>query len=609
MAKYLGIPLTVSNGNRIPLTAQSNKVENPTFEGTQTPSGVNFVLSSGWRLNNSGGGAAASSSEFTSEGAKIEWPATNPPSSTYLRAWNVSSASNLIVFTKGKAYKMTYTISSSNNDSGLRLENGASIISLPTTVGTHEVDLVADIETFTIIRNNTVSSGATIVVSSVYVKEIAATETPTYVSPELVPDSDLLDSSFWNVQSNWTMLDDGVATHAGGLSNLVPKRLDGTGYLPLMEQRKYVATFTVDSIADGFVKLWDYQNGATYLTATTSGTYTKEFTASSIAISLSSDSSNAVVSYFSVKEVSSSTIGDSIPLKYEVTSQAKGGWYGAENASIGILGETITVTPSVADAESRAIQKIKLTVGKKYLFTLDYSGGDVNNTPEIQLTHSATGISGFPVAHYNYNYASGKAGLVFTPVEESTWISLGRQSSLGSVSISYSNISVKEFSYTNYLQVADGGFKKSIKEGDVVFNTSTGDEGVVKDVVTDNVLLMSNDNFSTEGVFFNVFAANNDTRGNEIIRTDKYITSEYDENPSNPQESSFWFAGGSNADKLTMSQLMPATNTFFVANVIEEYVERLNNQSATRSRLDIPLDAFRDHQYGELLMITDITLS
>ena len=185
MAKYLGIPLTVSNGNRIPLTAQPNKVENPTFEGTQTASGVNFILSSGWRLNNSGAGAAASSSEFTSEGAKIEWPAATPPSSTYLRAWDVGSASNKVVFTVGKGYKMTYTISSSSNDLGLRLENGASVISLNTSVGTHELDFVADIDIFTIIRHSSLSSGATIVISSIYVKEIVATETPTYGSPEL----------------------------------------------------------------------------------------------------------------------------------------------------------------------------------------------------------------------------------------------------------------------------------------------------------------------------------------------------------------------------------------------------------------------------------------
>ena len=589
MAKYLGIPLTVSNGNRIPLTAQPEVLNNT------TPSGSDWAAIA----------TAPSTFSITPEGILLNVVSGN---FAYMR----SLLNNYFVV--GKSYVATIRFKRTAGSGGGVLfkqsEDTSQQLTVNFTGEAQEVSYKFKANTdgrFYVNRNG--SGDYEFLVSHISIKEIAATEAPTYVSPELLPDSDLLDSSFWNVQSNWTMLDNGVATHAGGLSNLIPKRLDGTGYMPLMEQRKYVVTFTVDSIADGFIKLWDYQHGVTYLTATAPGTYTKEIIASSIAISLSSDSSNAVVSYFSVKEASSSTIGDSIPLKYEVTSQAKGGWYGAENASISILGETITVTPSVADAESRAVQKIKLTVGKKYLFTLDYSGGDANNTPQIQIAHSADGLGGFPVAHYNYNYASGKAGLVFTPVVEAAWISLGRQSSLGAVPISYSNISVKEFSYTNYLQVADGGFKKSIKEGDVVFNTSTGDESVVKDIVTDNVLLMSNDNFSTEGVFFNAFASNGDTRGNEIIRTDKYITSEYDENPSNPQESSFWFAGGSNADKLTMSQLMPATNTYFVANVIEEYVERLNNQSATRSRLDIPLDAFRDHQYGELLMITDITLS
>lgn len=589
MAKYLGIPLTVSNGNRIPLTAQPEVLNNT------TPS------SSDWAII----ATAPSTISIIPEGVLLKVVSGN---FAYMR----SLINNY--FVAGKSYVATIRFKRTAGSYGAVLfkqgEDTSQQLIVNFTGEAQEVSYKFKANTdgrFYVNRNG--GGDYEFLVSHISIKEIAATETPTYVSPELVPDSDLLDSSFWNVQSGWTMLDNGVATHAGGLSNLIPKRLDGTGYLPLMEQRKYVATFTIDSIADGFVKLWDYQHGTTYLTATTSGTYTKEFTAQAIAISLSSDSSNAVISHFSVKEVSSSTIGDSIPLKYEVTPQAQGGWYGVGNASISILDKTITVTPSVADAEARAIQKIKLTKGKKYLLTLDYSGGSANNTPQIQIAHSADGQGGFPVANYSYNYDSGKAGLIVIAVLDSAWISLGRQNSLGTVPISYSNISVKEFSYTNYLQVADGGFKKSIKEGDVVFNTSTGDESVVKDIVTDNVLLMSNDNFSTEGVFFNAFASNGDTRGNEVIRTDKYITSEYDENPSKPQESSFWFAGGSNADKLTMSQLMPATNTYFVANVVEEYVERLNNQSATRSRLDIPLDAFRDHQYGELLMITDITLS
>jgi hypothetical protein len=410
-------------------------------------------------LNNSGAGAAASSSEFTSEGAKIEWPAANPPSSTYLRAWNVSSASNLIVFTKGKAYKMTYTISSSNNDSGLRLENGASNISLPTTVGTHEVDLVADIETFTIIRNNTVSSGATIVVSSVYVKEIAATETPTYGSPELVTNGDFNDASDWT-GTNWTVSGNGKAVHATTNTNYLIQSMG------LESGKKYAIQWTVV----------DYSSG---------------------------------------------TLG---------ISAASGTKSGDDTVSANGTYNTVLVSNGTA----------------------------------LQI------------------YATGVASL--------------------------SSVSVKEVQ-DNYLQVADGGFTKSVKEGDVVFNTSTGTEGVVKEVIDNNVLLMSNDNFSTADEFFNVFAANGDTRGNQLIKTDNYIMSEYDENTSNPQESSFWFAGGKNSDKVVLTQLNPATNTFFVAGVIEEYLERLNSQSATDSRLDIPLDAFRDHQYNEILTTTAITLS
>ena len=178
----------------------------------------------------------------------------------------------------------------------------------------------------------------------------------------------------------------------------------------------------------------------------------------------------------------------------------------------------------------------------------------------------------------------------------------------GDTTWSLSNIVINEAEY-NYLQVSDGGFTKSVKEGDVIFNTSTSTEGVVKEVIDNNVLLMSNDNFSTAGEFFNVFAANGDTRGNQVVRTDKYIMSEYDENVSSPQESSFWYAGGVDADKVTLAHLVPATNTFFVAGIIEDYTQRLNAQSATSSRLDIPLDAFRDHKNSEVLVTTSITLS
>jgi len=470
MAKYLGIPLTVSNGNRTPLTAQPNKVENPTFEGTQTADAGNFILSSGWKLNNSGAGAAASSSEFTSEGAKIEWPAATPPSSTYLRAWNVGAVSNLTVFTVGKAYKMTYTISSSSNDSGLRLENGASIISLNTSVGTHELDFVADIDIFTIIRNNTLNSGATIVISSIYVKEIAATETPTYGSPEYVTNGEFADDSDWNIT-----------------------------------------------------------NGGWNASGPSSGSWACDGTQTS--------STN-----LAQPNVFQGLTGKKVVISFEITAYTAG--------SVRFIAGDGSITGS----------------SKSRIGTHETIGF---------VTNDATGLNIQADADF-----------------------------VGSVS----NVSVKEVEY-NYLQVADGGFTKSVKEGDVIFNTSTNTEGVVKQVVDSNVLLMSNDNFSTAGEFFNVFAANGDTRGNQVVRTDNYIMSEYDENVSNPQESSFWYAGGVDADKVTLTHLVPATNTFFVANVIEEYTQRLNAQSATASRLDIPLDAFRDHKNSEVLATTSITLS
>ena len=74
-------------------------------------------------------------------------------------------------------------------------------------------------------------------------------------------------------------------------------------------------------------------------------------------------------------------------------------------------------------------------------------------------------------------------------------------------------------------------------------------------------------------------------------------------------QSSFWFAAGIEADKVTLTQLNDAVNTYFVADIIERFVQRLNAQSATASRLDIPLNEFRDHKYNQVLTTTAITLS
>ena len=171
------------------------------------------------------------------------------------------------------------------------------------------------------------------------------------------------------------------------------------------------------------------------------------------------------------------------------------------------------------------------------------------------------------------------------------------------------NASIIEVSLGNYLQVVGGDFLTTCKVGDVVFNTTDNTEAVIVQVLDNNTLLLSNDNLSTAGDVFSIFAGNGDTRGNQILKIDNYIISEYDEATSAANASSFWFAAGPQADKVTLTQLNNAVNTYFVADVIERFVQRLNAQSATASRLDIPLDEFRDHKYNQVLTTTAITLS
>jgi hypothetical protein len=171
------------------------------------------------------------------------------------------------------------------------------------------------------------------------------------------------------------------------------------------------------------------------------------------------------------------------------------------------------------------------------------------------------------------------------------------------------NVSVTEVSLGNYLQVVGGDFLTTCKVGDLVFNTTDKTEAVIVQVLDNNTLLLSNDSLSTAGDVFSIFASNGDTRGNQILKIDNYIISEYDEATSAANASSFWFAAGPQADKVTLTQLNNAVNTYFVADVIERFVQRLNAQSATASRLDIPLDEFRDHKYNQVLTTTAITLS
>ncbi len=600
MAKYLGIPLTVSNGNRIPLSGQPEIFDNNTFEGTPVVNGDNYDLAPNWRLRSTAG----TSSTFTSDGVYFNWTGGN---STYLRAAN--GATNLDIFEIGKAYEITYTINESSEDNNLRIENGDSLVQLSTKLGKNTKKFIAKQTDFTLIRNSSVLSGS-VGVKSIYLKEIAATETPTYGSPQLIPNSDFTTSGNWNFSSGAVSISNDELTFASS-SN---ETFASTATTVLQKFKRYVVKIDITSLTGDNPRIrlvagGDAATYSPYYSAT--GVYTHTFTA------IGNNTNGKIQVYFYSDTTGGATvnsvtlyeepylIGTSELLKDNSFNLDNNSWSFFPNTGWSISDGKATRSGYVTN--SKIWQNIPVEAGKSYKFsyTRTYQSGDGQTNIYTALDGVVGNQSTFGILDstaVGQETVEGFFAVSFTGNLE--FNIYGIADFTGSIS----NASVKEVQY-NYLQVADGGFTKSVKEGDVIFNTSTSTEGVVKQVLDNNALLMSNDNFSTAGEFFNVFAANGDTRGNQLIKTDNYIMSEYDENTSNPQESSFWFAGGKNSDKVALTQLNPATNTFFVAGVIEEYLERLNGQSATDSRLDIPLDAFRDHQYNEILTTTAITLS
>lgn len=241
---------------------------------------------------------------------------------------------------------------------------------------------------------------------------------------------------------------------------------------------------------------------------------------------------------------------------------------------------------------------------------------ELTNSPNgkrFELTYDVIATNGTTLAiedSQNIDLNTSTTGtnrkITFTWSKVSVFLTIKRVTSGTNVTID--NVSLKEVQY-NYLQVVNGDLLKESKVGDVVFNSTDDNEAVVVQVINNDTLLLSNDILSDAGDAFSIFAPNGDTRGNQILRIDNYIISEYDEATSAPNQSSFWFAAGPQADKVTLTQLNDAVNTYFVADVIERFVQRLNAQSATASRLDIPLNEFRDHKYNQVLTTTAITLS
>ncbi len=431
------------------------------------------------------------------------------------------------------------------------------------------------------------------------------TVTPTYGSPEYVTNGKFSDASDWNItQGGWNASGPSSGSWACDGTQTQSTNLGQPDVLQGLMGKKVVISFEITAYTAGTVRFVTGDSSIAGSLESSVGTHeTISFVTSGGSgynINIQADS-NFVgsVSNVSIKEVPFVEDSNLVTYPYTQSFNLEQNW-SAVNSLLNFKGDGSA--PRYADS------KVNLEFGKTYRVKFDILNKTLGGTVNAGISNTGY-FSGVPSSQ-RVTTSTGDTSFDFIAVLEDV---VGKDDEIKIVGQSTDTFTIANFSVTevqyNYLQVADGGFKKSVKEGDVIFNTSTNTEGVVKQVVDSNVLLMSNDNFSTAGEFFNVFAANGDTRGNQIIRVDNYIMSEYDENPTDPDQSSFWFAGGVNADKVVLTQLNAATNTFFVAGVIEEYLERLNAQSATASRLDIPLNAFRDHQYNEILTTTAITLS
>ena len=562
MAKYLGIPLTVSNGNRTPLTAQPEKLVNGDFSDP----------TDGWTFGNN----------TSIVGGKLVCTSSTAFSPTY-QSVTISQ----------KAYVVTFTIDSISGGSVTASFQNSKNLTPRSVAGTYTEKVVAPSPS-TRFDFYTTDAGVSFEISNVSIKEIAATETPTYGSPELATNGNFEDASDWS-GTNWTVSGNGKAVHATTNND---KLIQSMG---LESGKKYAIQWTVVDYSSGSLGVSaasGTKSGDDSVSA--NGTYNTVLVSNGTAFQIFA-SGVASLSSVSVKEVPYVESSNLVTSPYTQSFDLEENW-SAANSLLNFIGDNSS--PRYATSNS----KINLEFGKTYRVKFDILNKTLGGTTNAGISNTGY-FSGVPSSQ-RVTTSTGNTSFDFIAVLEDV---AGKAEGIKLVGQSTDTFTIANFSVTevqyDYLQVTDGGFKKSVKEGDVIFNTSTSTEGVVKQILDNNVLLMSNDNFSTAGEFFNVFAANGDTRGNQVVRTDNYIMSEYDENASNPQETSFWFAGGVNADKVALTQLNPATNTFFVAGVIEEYLERLNAQSATASRLNIPLDAFRDHKYNEVLTTTAITLS
>ena len=434
--------------------------------------------------------------------------------------------------------------------------------------------------------------------------------TPTYGSQELVVDGDFpAGTTAWQAENGATIT---IGTHEGR-SNVANINVTATGQsrvkqpFDFVNGVKYQITVEVFLVSGAFrVDAVDEDAPNDFVSTTTTGswqTLTGTFTGArtnSGNIFLRGDSAVAqfYVDSISIKEVpfvlgEEIVSSDYIPANFT----AGNGWtLNGSSASRGVATNTDYL---VSNITSQLVDSKSYQVG----FTLS----DMSQASTAGI--SSTGAFGQVGTDLKFRSTDG-SNLFYSVYDEGQGTSpdLRFVSGTNALTFTLSGITVKEVQY-NYLQVVGGDFLKQCKVGDVVFNYSDDTEAVVLQVISNDVLLLSNDILSDAGDSFFIFAPNGDTRGNQLLRIDNYIISEYDEASSLPNKSSFWFAAGPQADKVTLQQLNNAVNTYFVADVIEMFVQRLNARSATASRLDIPLNEFRDHKYNQVLTTTAITLS
>ena len=423
------------------------------------------------------------------------------------------------------------------------------------------------------------------------------TVTPTYGSPELVVDGDFPSpNTNWVTPTGWSVSNNSAIYNGSG-ANFAKL------YQPLNTAIgvAYKLTFTISGISGGTVRVGlsdssNVPNSGTQdftINDTYSITVLAETNTDRVVIQATQAAMLCTISNVSVKEVSS-VLGKEQVVDGDFSSSVN--WADSGNQWV-INNNTATYTGD--GNANQLLQEISFIGGRPYEIKIDVvsiSGSlkvRFNNDEANRVVFNQTGIQTL------YINASGSG-------EIADYLSISRET--GTVSAVLNNVSVKEVQY-NYLQVVGGDLLKESKVGDVVFNSTDDNEAVVVQVIDNDTLLLSNDVLSDAEDSFSIFAPNGDTRGNQILRIDNYIISEYDEASSLPDKSSFWFAAGIEADKVTLTQLNEAVNTYFVADVIERFVQRLNAQSATASRLDIPLNEFRDHKYNQVLTTTAITLS